>query len=186
MVSFVPGASRRSASAPTTLPASRPRRKSHAAPKVAACAPRDDGTVRFRPDADISDCAARQGENRGMARHGRVGRSQAMTRGNVVAVALAMLCCSCVPHHGDAKARVKHWDALIFRDLPRGASSADVESFFARHGLEAGPWSDGTIGAIEHDVEVNGFVSTSISFLCSVDSTGHLEECRTELVSTGP
>lgn len=109
-----------------------------------------------------------------------------MTRGNVVAVALAMLCCSCMQHHGDAKARVKHWDALIFRDLPLGASSADVESFFARHGLEAGPWSDGTISAIEHDVEVNGFVSTSISFLCSVDSTGHLEECRTELVSTGP
>lgn len=109
-----------------------------------------------------------------------------MTRRNVVAVAIAMLCCSCMPHHGDAKARMKHWDALISRDLPRGASSADVESFFARHGLEAGPWSDGTMTAIERDVEGTAFVSTSISFLCRLDSTGHLEECRTELVSTGP
>jgi len=109
-----------------------------------------------------------------------------MTHRNVVAVALAMLCCSCMPHRGDAEAQMKHWDALISRDLPRGASSIDVESFFARHGLEAGPWSDGTMSAIEHDVEVNGFVSTSISFLCRLDSTGHLEECRTKLVSTGP
>lgn len=45
-----------------------------------------------------------------------------------------------------------------------------------------------TVGEVtsERDVEVGAFVSTSILFLCRLDSTGRVDECRTELVSTGP
>ena len=99
-----------------------------------------------------------------------------------VAVAVAIMCCSCTQQRGDAQAQMKRWNALISKQLPRGASSDDVESFFTRHGLETGPWSDGNMSAIKRDVEIGALVSTSISFLCRLDSTGRLDECRAELV----
>jgi hypothetical protein len=97
------------------------------------------------------------------------------------------LLAGCYPTHGDAKARLNHWDTLLSKELPVGSSKATVQAFFSAHGLESSYLaSDHTVFAIDRDVESGGMVTTSITFSCPLDQTERLESCRVTFAYTGP
>ena len=102
-------------------------------------------------------------------------------------IIFTLLLASCYARHGDAQARLKHWNMLLSKELPAGASKATVQAFFSGHGLESSYFaSDHTVVAIDRDVESGGMVTTSITFKCPLDRTERLESCSTALVYTGP
>ena len=93
----------------------------------------------------------------------------------------------CSAAHGDAAARINHWNALLSKELPIGTQKADVEAFFSRNKLESSfSATEHAIIAIDRDVQTGGLVSTSITFRCLLDSAQRLQSCNTSLASTGP
>ena len=97
------------------------------------------------------------------------------------------LLAGCYPTHGDANARLNHWNTLLSKELSAGASKATVQAFFSAHGLESRYLaSDHAVVAIDRDVESGGMVTTSITFNCPLDQTERLESCRAAFAYTGP
>jgi len=101
--------------------------------------------------------------------------------------AFTLLLAGCYATHGDAHARLNHWNTLLSKELPAGASKATVQAFFSAHGLESSYLaSDHAIVAIDRDIESGGMVTTSITFICPLDQIERLESCRAAFVYTGP
>jgi hypothetical protein len=102
-------------------------------------------------------------------------------------IVFALLLAGCFARHGDAQARLSHWNALLSKELPAGASKATVQAFFSGHGLESSYLPhDHAVVAIDRDVESGGMVTTSITFKCPLDQTERVESCSTAVVHTGP
>ena len=93
----------------------------------------------------------------------------------------------CLASYGDADATLLEWNDRLSSELRPGASKADVEAFFIRHGLEHHfVAADRSYVAIDRDVEVNGLVSTSIEVACRLHSSDELAACTAAQVATGP
>ena len=100
---------------------------------------------------------------------------------------LTSLLAGCYATRGDANASLKHWNTLLSKELPAGASKATVQAFFSAHGLESSYLpSDHAVVAVDRDVESGGMVTTSITFNCPLDQGERLESCRATLAYTGP
>jgi hypothetical protein len=105
----------------------------------------------------------------------------------ILLVTVMALLCGCFAKHGDAEAKLRNWNQLLSKDLHRGSTRAAVMAFFLRNGVEPSFSSAGrTVTAIDRDVETDGLVSTSITFECQLDLRERLENCKAELVGTGP
>ena len=111
-----------------------------------------------------------------------------MNAHRVLAVTVfASLIAGCYARHGDAEARLSHWNTVLSKELPAGASKAIVQAFFSGHGLESSySPSDHAVVAIDRDVESAGMVTTSITFKCPLDQNERLASCNTAFVYTGP
>ena len=108
-------------------------------------------------------------------------------RGLFSILMVAWLVAGCSTRYGNLAEREAYWQSLSATALRPGASRAQVEAFFAKHGLEHGyDERSRVLRGIERDVAGDVFVSFSITFSCQFNSAGVLVACPISRIGTGP
>jgi hypothetical protein len=100
---------------------------------------------------------------------------------------VALLLAGCSKHYGNLAEREAYWQSLSAAELRPGVARAQVEAFFAKHGLEHSyDERSRLLRGIERDVAGDLLVSFSITFSCQFNSANALVACPISRIGTGP